>query len=220
MPIQRVAPWFWRAVAAIRAVGAGTTLWALLTSPMAAAYLWGPLLTAWGFIAGWKEDIPTPYLLAACSLIFASACWAALQTSILLDRSRVKDRLNFTRMRIGRNINGPGMFLGVDLHSQASVPIEMEVQEVKTRIGNRVPTNTQFPVRKLLVPPFGNAWFDDHVIDIGQPPVSSTLEAFAEFRITYGRPGRLKYELPIKKQVVLAFNAEGLFEHASWQDAA
>jgi hypothetical protein len=218
--LKAMPQWFWRTIAAIRAFGAGATLWAFLTSQIAAVYLWGPLLTAWGFIAGWKEGVPTPYLLAACSLIFGGISWAALQISTLKDKNRVRDRLNFSRIRIGRNIHGPGMFLGIDLSSQAAVPIEMHIQQVRTRLDNRVPAQTVFNVTTFIIPPFGNAFFDDHVIDIGNPPRSSTIEGFAEFQIKYGHPGTLKYDLAIRKQVVVAFNAQGLFESASWQNAA
>jgi hypothetical protein len=107
---------------AVRAMGDGATAWKFITSSLAAVYLWGPLVTAWGLIAGWKEGVPTPYLLATCSLIFGGISWAALQIATLNDRNRVRDRLNFSRIRVGRNIHGPGMFLGVDLASQAAGP--------------------------------------------------------------------------------------------------
>jgi len=63
------------------------------------------------------------------------------------------------------------------------------------------------------------AWFDDHVIDIGEPPRPGTVEGFAEFKIKYGHPGAARYDLSIKKQVVVSFNADGLFDHSSWNDA-
>jgi hypothetical protein len=84
-------------------------------------------------------------------------------------------------------------------------PPQFEVLRVSTRISNTVPSQTTFAVTTFTVPPHGYAWFDDHVINIGQPPVSSTLECFAEFEIRYGRPGSLKYHINVRKQVVLAF---------------
>ena len=112
------------------------------------------------------------------------------------------------------------MFLGIHLQSHAADPIEFEIARVSAKINNIVPARTDYAVKKFIIPPNGNAWFDDHVIDIGQPPQSSTLQGFAEFDLKYGHPGSLKNDLVIKKQVILAFNAQGLFEHASWQDAA
>lgn len=73
--------WFTRGVDFVRAAGAGTTAWYFLISQTAAAYIWAPLLTVWGFAAGWKEQIPTPYLLTACSLTFGGILWCFSQFS-------------------------------------------------------------------------------------------------------------------------------------------
>jgi hypothetical protein len=173
-----------------------------------------------GFIAGWKEGVPTPYLLAACSLIFGGVSWASLQIALLRDRTKIMNNLNFSQIRVGRNIHGAGMFLGVVLVSRAGTPIELDVQEVRTSLNEKYPPRKPFAKTKFIVPANGTAWFDDHVIDIGEPPRPGAIEGFAEFKIKYGHPGALKYDLPIKKQVVVAFNAEGLFERASWNDAA
>ncbi len=58
------------------------------------------------------------------------------------------------------------------------------------------------------------------MIDIGDPPKNGTLEGFVDCKIKYGHPGVLKFDLRVKKQVVVAFNADGLLQHASWNDAA
>jgi hypothetical protein len=55
---------------------------------------------------------------------------------------------------------------------------------------------------------------------IGDPPKNGTLEGFVDCKIKYGHPGVLKFDLRVKKQVVVAFNADGLLQHASWNDAA
>jgi hypothetical protein len=61
-------------------------IWEFLTSQISAVYIWGPLLTIWGLVAGWRQGVPTPYLLAACGLIFGSIQWAALQLLEIKDR--------------------------------------------------------------------------------------------------------------------------------------
>src|ERR1700737_4935921 len=96
--------WFWRIVGALRAAGAGATLWAFLKSQMAAIYLWAPLVTVWGFIAGWKEEIPTPYLLAACALIFGSINWCSLQLAEVHDR--YNERHKKLKISYDRGIHG------------------------------------------------------------------------------------------------------------------
>jgi hypothetical protein len=82
--------WLDRSVSAIRTISAGYSVWTFLVSPTAAVYIWGPLLTAWALIAGWKEAVPTPYLLAACSLIFGAVIWCFSQAHNVVERFREK----------------------------------------------------------------------------------------------------------------------------------
>jgi hypothetical protein len=142
---------FSRIIEAFRTISDVATLWGLLT------YMWGPVLAAWGFVAGWKEGIPTPYLLAACSLIFGCVSWGLSQIGLLLDRTKVRDNLNFSAIRVGRNIHGSGIFMGCNFASRANVPIEFDVQEIKTRLHNMVPEKSSFAVTKFVVPPNGVA---------------------------------------------------------------
>lgn len=93
---------FHRAVTWIRTAGAVNTLWGFLKSPMAALYLWAPLLTLWGFIQGLREDVPTPYLLAASALIFGGVSWSAIQVGNL--RDRFKERYQKLRIVYDRTV--------------------------------------------------------------------------------------------------------------------
>jgi hypothetical protein len=62
-----------------RIASAAHTFFHFLISQTAAVYLWGPLVMVWGFAAGWKEQVPTPYLLAASSMTFGGILWCFSQ---------------------------------------------------------------------------------------------------------------------------------------------
>jgi hypothetical protein len=137
------------------------------------------------------------------------------------DKRRVKGKLDFTSIRIGRIISGPCTFLGVLLSSGAAVEIEVDLIEARTRIDNRVPKETTFKVTPIVVPPHGTGWFNDHEIEVNNPPHPGTLEGFVEFIVEYGRVGGgKKFEFVVKKQAVLSFDASGIFAGGSWHDAA
>jgi hypothetical protein len=211
MPNARNAGWIWSSLAAgsLRAVAFQLTLSYLL--PIGIPVLIGYL--------GLVQGLPWMHVAVGVGLMFACVTTGLVRLDDWLERRRVRDKLTFASIRFGRNISGPGMFLGVVLNSRASVPVEFEVVEVRTKIGDRVPTKTKFEVTRVIVPVGSNAWFDDHVIDIGTPPKQGSLEGFVEFRFKYGRVGALKHDLIVKKQVLLAFNGAGQFERGSWHDA-
>ena len=73
-------------------------------------------------------------------------------------------------------------------------------------------------LRRVTIPPHGHGWFNDHPIEVTAPNPGA-LEGFLEMSFKYGRPGNLKYELIVKKQVVVAFNEEGLYTGGAWNDA-
>jgi hypothetical protein len=139
---------------------------------------------------------------------------------MMLQRRRVKDKFNFATVRAVVCIGKPEISLGVSMHSQADVPLDYSIEKVVTRIGDRVPKKSGYNLTKYKCPPRGNAWFDDHFIDIGTPPCPGSLEGLIEFDVKYGPVGTLRHELKIRKQVILAFNETGSLISANWQDAA
>jgi hypothetical protein len=161
------------------------------------------------------------YIWVGALFAFAAASHGAVQFDQWLQRRRVADKLNFAHVRLVRDIRGtPMLALGVGLGSSADAPIEFEVSECRTRLNNRVPTNRTYAVRNFTVPPRGGAWFDDHLIDFGQPPAPGTVDGFLDFKIMYGRPGMLKNELEIKKEVIVAFDPSGTPAIGAVSDAA
>jgi hypothetical protein len=175
-----------------------------------------PLVTG---LIGYLSNYPWFWIWLGVLAAFAFISNGLLNFSEWLDRRSVKDKLVFGQVRTAKHINGPGIALGITLSSKAAVPIELNVREVRTKLNNRVPPKTTFEKTDFIVPPQGNFWFDDHTIDIGESPKPGTLEGFAEFTIDYGRPGALNHELVVRKQVVIAFNEQGILTHGVWNDA-
>jgi hypothetical protein len=128
--------WFSGIVAAVRAADA--------PSQVAAVYIWGPLLTAWGFIAGWREGVPTPYLLASSAFIFGAVNWSMGQFSQWRERNSVQSKLRF--MGIVKNFGG--QFRGqdlpldqiqyaVELRNIAHFPINFRINNMKGEFDGR-----------------------------------------------------------------------------------
>jgi hypothetical protein len=204
--------WIKRAIAAgsIKAIASQITLTYLIPIGL-------PLVTAW---VGYLQGLPWMYVFVGSGLMFGGVATGLVRFNEWIDRRSVTSKLTFTEPRIGRDIHGQGIFLGALFHNAANFPIELERQEMRTRLGNTVPAKTTYDVIKLIVPPHGNAWFDDHAIEIASPPNPGTIEGFVECRIKYGRVGDAKLDLAIRKQVVLSFNEDGLLGPCSWNDAA
>jgi hypothetical protein len=204
--------WLQRAVAAgsIKAIASQITLTYVI--PIAL-----PIVTV---LAGYLHGLPWMYLLTAAGIMFATISTGLVRFDEWIDRRRVSDKLRFASVRIGKDIRGEGFFLGVVFHNAADVTMEFEIEEMRTRLGNRVPEKISYDQPKIVIPPRGNGWLDDHVIDIGEPLKPGTLEGFIECKVKYGRTGDLRYDLNIKKQVLLSFNDDGLLGPCSWNDAA
>jgi hypothetical protein len=80
--------WFSRSIDAVRAVGAGHTVWAFLISQWAAVYIWGPLVAILVLLAAWLRPVPVPYLIPATILAYGALVWCFTQSARALDRFR------------------------------------------------------------------------------------------------------------------------------------
>jgi hypothetical protein len=170
------------------------------------------LLAYLGDAGGYKIALAVQFSFAAMAVGFYYA-------DLELSRRRINGNLQFSSVRVGRNINGPGIFLGVVFSNTSDFPIEFEMKELRTRMGDRVPIKTAFDVKNVVVGPRAIGWFDDHIIQVDNAPKGGTLEGFLEYSVKYGRPGNLKYEMAQKKQTTAAFDADGNLTGASWQEA-
>ena len=182
-------------------------------------WLWPPLAAGAGVVIGRLEQVPWFYVFIGATVIFAAVSSGLLRFDEWRDRRRVDGKLAFGSANVGRDIKGGGFFVGIRLHSSAAFPLEFEVTEVRTRLGDKIPA-LEHKARKITLPAAGNGWWNDNAIELTSPPRPGTIEGAIEFRVNYGLPGSsLKYCLSGKKQVVAAFSDDGLLTHRTWADA-
>jgi hypothetical protein len=174
-----------------------------------------PLMTA---LIGYVQGVSWMWVLVGGGLMFGGVTTGLVRFDDWRERRRVRDKLTFQRVLVGRGVRYGGVTLGMELASAASVPIEVQVREVRTRLKNVVPADS-FPTRSTIVSPRGLVGFNDHAIDIGEPPKGGTLDGSIEVKLVYGPKGeRLKHSLHIKKGVVVAFGATGTIAHFTSHD--
>lgn len=197
--------WGWRAVAAgsIKAISYHITVTYVL--PIGA-----PIVTVY---LGYIQSLPWMYVWLGALAAFAIMAHGLLRYDEWRLRRRVEDRLAFQSVILGPTIKNDGLTIGLQLVSSAAFPVEFEITKIATRLGNTVPLETSFKITKFIIPPNGIGWFRDHPIQIQNPPKPGTMEGFIEYEINYGRVGSLTCHLSGKKQVVAAFNEDGIFFH-------
>jgi hypothetical protein len=202
--------WIARSVGsgALRAIAYHVTLLYLIPIgiPLAAAY------------AGYVANLPWMYIIVAASLCFGGISTGLVRLSEWIEKGRVDGKLQFASINLGVDVHGNGYFIGVNLVSKAAVPIDVAFEEIRSRIENIVPMQTQFAIKEFTIPPEGTGFMNDHLIVVASPTPPAKLHGLAEFKIKYGKRGNLKYKLSIKKAVTLAFDAQGGL-HGNWNDS-
>lgn len=123
---------------------------------------------------------------------------------------RVEDKLIFDAAIVGRDVNDKGLIVGIRLINRARFSIAFEVTDMRTRIGTTVPSKLHQKGKVITIPPEGNGWYYDNSIQVGDLPKSGVVEGEVEYRIVYGKPGCLKYNLSGKKFVVISTNDAGV----------
>lgn len=180
----------------------------------------GPFVVAAATFAAGAIDnsVSWMWVFMATSVAFAGAVVGILRFYELLQKTRIDGNLNCVSPSIGMDLNEPnGIWLGVNLQSNGDVPIEFEVQSLRTRLQGKYPPNKPYELKKLTIPPRGFAFFNDHAINV-DPPSSASVAGLIDMEIKYGRPGNLKYSLRIKRQVFLKFGSERQLENIAWTE--
>ena len=211
MAREKNTGWFGRAIASATVGfvwGHAVMPWVVLVAP--------PIVTGW---LAYLSDAGAYKTALAIQISFAAMSAGLYFADLELFRRRIKDKLQFSSVRFGRNIGGPGFFLGIVFSNTSDFPIEFEIKELRTKIGDRVPVRTTFDVKNVVVGPKGIGWFDDHIIQVDNPPKGGTIEGFIDASIIYGSPGNLKHELTLKKNANISFDTNGLLIGGSWHEA-
>lgn len=211
-----------RAVSAIRTTGALGTVYQFLGSQAAAVYLWGPALTAWAFIAGWFEQVATPYLVASCAFTFGAVNWGLRQFSLWKEHERVYAKLVFDHIEFfrdlkvqDRDVHISSVQYGVVFASYAQFPIDVATVKIDPVFDSRVPRNPSSPLsgQAMIGRP---SLFKSARIEFDPPLVikDGTAQRFngsLNFSLDYGRNRRTKHSIAHRIKVELLVDAMGGF---------
>lgn len=186
-------------------------------------WLWPPLATGAGVVIGRLEQVPWFYVFIGATVIFAAVSSGLLRFSEWRFRQNVKDKLNFQFVRFGKHLTSSGtvdkIYLGFRLINSAIFPIEFEIKSLTTDVMGKFPPKKSYALNTITIPARGYGWFDDHFIEIDDPPVDQSVEGNIEFSVRYGRAGRLNYDLHKKLQVFIGFDKKGDMKGTNWIEA-
>jgi hypothetical protein len=107
-----------------------------------------------------------------------------------------------------------GLKLGMGVVSSAHFPMEIRIDELVTQISTRVPKEKFFQ-RSVAVNRAGGANFSNAVIDLSDLDLkNATIYGHIETKVSYGRPGKLKYNLERTTYLAFKFDKNGSFINA------
>lgn len=106
-----------------------------------------------------------------------------------------------------------GLKLGLTLVSKAQFPLEAEVEELETQVGNRVPTEKLFE-GTMSIGMGGGGGFTSAIIDLAKDISKNVvLPGSIKAKVRYGRPGNLKHEIEKYLYLALKFDERGNLEN-------
>lgn len=179
--------------------------------------LGAPIVTV---VIGYASGVPWFGIWLGALAAFAFVSTGLLRFTEWRFRQKVHDKLAFAAVMVGKDISSGGITIGLRLHNSALFPIEFSLEQLLTRLGDKVPSKTTYDSPGTIsIPAKGVGWFWDNAIKVDNPPKPGTIEGHMEYKLVYGRSGRLRYKLSGKKQIIIAFNEQGLPGDATWHEA-
>jgi hypothetical protein len=110
-----------------------------------------------------------------------------------------------------------GLKFGAQLANSAEVPIDIRFEEFHTQLDNIVPKEKFVPVLLHAGGGKGFATNSGSLIDLTKVDrVNATLLGEMRFKISYGRPNRLRHLLEQTVYVAVQFDGNGEFVRAEW----
>ena len=179
---------------------------------------WPTVLVGGSTALMYLQGLPLGYLSVGALAAFAFTAHGLLKFDEWKMRRQVDGRFNFSSLHVGDSIRKDGTIVGLSFANVATFPIEFKVEKIITKIGDKVPKNTEYPLNSITVPALGNGWFYDHPIKLENTPTSGTADGTIEFDIKYGRSGHLKYHLKGTKYFVISLNEHGKPLAINWND--
>ena len=138
-----------------------------------------------------------------------------------------KDKLAFASVRFIKNVSADGVLaalqLGFQVNNHATFPIQFAIREMQTELTDKFyPNKKPYAQDTLTISANGRGWFDDNPIALDKNKVTmlrgKVVEGLLDVRLTYGKPGDLKYEMEIKKKIFVLFTANGDAQLSHWYD--
>ena len=137
-------------------------------------------------------------------------------------RTIVEGKLVFNKVRVSKSLANDGsvraLRLGFQLNSSAMFPVEFRVSELDTQFIDYYPPKKRYEQDKIIVPPQGFGWFDDHTIEVPRPPRDQTVEGHIKFYVDYGKIDQLVRSLSMRKKIFFRFDKNGDMTSCEWID--
>jgi hypothetical protein len=177
---------------------------------------WGaPILSA---ALLYVNGYPVGVAFLAAIVAFAAIAVGLNNFSQWMSAQTPADKIDFLGPAIGivkDNALPPtlrGIKLGVMLRSKAGFPVQLRLEELDTRIGDRIPRR-DFAVSTIMIGEGGNARFLNSMISLRGMQLAHQLRyGRIQARVSYGRPGKLKYVVEREWYLALRFDANGNFD--------
>lgn len=171
---------------------------------------------------GYASGMPWFYIWLGALAAFAFVSTSLLRFSEWRYRQEVKEKLGFNIVRLRKKLNNLGcvesLGLGFQLRNNALFPVEFELQFLHTEIDKKFPPKKEYPTKQVIIPAGGIGWFDDHSIELSDPPRDRSVEGRIQFVVRYGRIGNLKHEFEKNLQVFVGFDVKGDAKVANWNE--
>lgn len=230
MPNSNIWKWEW-VQRAIAWASAAYTAVAAVFSPWALTYIWAPALTAFSYLQGLREGVPTPYLMAACAAFLAFAMWFIDKLSILRARYRVQSKLRFMEVR-GATLNAhddngelviPTVQYSIIIDNKADFPIYFQFLKFVSDFDSRNHAGNG--------PTTAGVCMVDRHSQLGgteiqcSPPVriqaGTRKSGEVQFELMYGHEGRLAHKIRHRIKVHLTYRPDKIVGAAilNWEYA-
>jgi hypothetical protein len=182
------------------------------------------LHAAWPFIAAGATMIvgyyqgtpPLAYLVCAASISFMAAGIGTLSYMLLWYQLRAINKLKIAfqflgrmpRERPGQN-RVPSVKYGITLENIAMYPIEFKISPRQVSLGANINPNPKRELSGGIVPVGGTNIFWEAAIPISGIIKNKTMEGEYDFKIDYGKAGKLYYSLEKKFRIYIRFGPDG-----------
>ncbi|MDP1962366.1 MAG: hypothetical protein Q8K93_09215, partial [Reyranella sp.] len=108
--------------------------------------------------------------------------------------------------------------LGFSLSTGAEFPMEFYVEEIKSVVGAKVNPKATYKSRNVVVPVGSTGFYWDDGVPLTPDDLTNPLIATLSFRLKYGRPGALNYEMRHNFEIVVGVTEEKTIGSVRWSE--